>query len=209
MSRPRPPLHEGLRLRLQDPRDASRSRFLEFGRVRGDGIAAREATSAQWLPLTAAQLGAWPISVEDVTAPWPDDELAASMDAAGSHLERYLAGGLGEWPALGWRDAADGWLEAVWKRHGTTVVERLSRARPWAAQNQHVPAESQGTLVIGRGAELADATVLPPTLDGWRRFLALAGPTDLPFAVIAASGSYWWDRRVPRTIRTRASAEAA
>ena len=204
-----PPLHEGLRVRLRDPRDETRERFVEFGRIREDGIAAREARTARWVSVTAAELAAWPIAVEDLAALWPEDDAVASLEAAREHLERHLVAGFGDWPALGWRDAADGWLEAAWEIHGPRVVERLADARPWSAQSQRVPVEVDGQLAIGRGAEIRGAIVLPPTEAGWRRFQVLAATSDLTFAELAAAGAYWWDRRVPRTVRSSALAEAA
>lgn len=161
------------------------------------------------MSVTATQLAAWPIAVEDLNAQWPEDDVIASMESAAEHVHRHLTAGLGDWPALAWRDAASGWLEAAWAMHGHQVLKGLARARPWSAQSQRVPMEVEGGLVIGRGAELQARSALPPTEAGWRRFLALAVNSNVTFAELAAAGGYWWGRRIPRTARSHRTAAAA
>jgi hypothetical protein len=51
--------------------------------------------------------------------------------------------------------------------------------------------------------------VIPPTLAGWRDFLALAPASGLKFGELEQAGLYWWDRRIPRTLLSAARDDSA
>lgn len=85
-------------------------------------------------------------------------------------------------------------------------MQKLSQASSWYAEQQHVPVLVRGELRVARGAALGspEVTVVPPTLAGWRDFLALAPASGLKFAELEQAGLYWWDRRIPRTLLSAA-----
>jgi hypothetical protein len=57
---------------------------------------------------------------------------------------------------------------------------------------------------VVRGVQIggADVVVLPPTLAGWREFLALAPASGMKFTEIEEAGVYWWERRILRNLMT-------
>ena len=90
------------------------------------------------------------------------------------------------------------------------VVQHLARARSWYAQSQKVPAVVKGKLRIAQGAvlESPELVVLPPTEAGWMSYLELAPASDLKFTELDQSAEYWWDRRIPRDLLSKARKEA-
>ena len=53
---------------------------------------------------------------------------------------------------------------------------------------------------VGRGLQIAQGEVLPPTVVGWRRFLDLAPASELIFGELDEAATYWWDRKIPRNL---------
>ena len=90
-------------------------------------------------------------------------------------------------------------------------MQRLAGASSWYAEQQRVPAVVRGVLRVVRGVQIggADVVVLPPTLAGWREFLALAPASGMKFTEIEEAGAYWWDSKVPRNLFTRQIGEYA
>jgi superfamily II DNA or RNA helicase len=198
------PVYEGLRVAVPSPWDPSKLQHAEFGRVKGAAIGVREAGSATWVEQPLEKVAALGLHPEHLDPTWPaePEDVAASKIAS---VLRYS----GSWPALGWGWAADTWLERVWALQGTQIVERLVAATSWYAEQQRVPVLVRGQLRVGRGVQVGQGEVLPPTLSGWRRFLALAPAGGLKFSELEEVAAYWWDRKLPRDLLSRESPREA
>lgn len=199
------PVHEGLRVGVPSPYNPDRIDYLEFGRIKDLAIGVREAGTAVWSEHTVDKVAAMGLAPEHVDAEFPEDEEARTDAAVALRIDQALRYG-GNWTALGWTWASDAWLARTWARFGDKVVERLGQASSWYAGQQHVPALKAGGLAILQGAALrgSDVVVLPPTLAGWRDFLAMAPASGLKFGELEQAGLYWWDRRIPRTLLSAA-----
>ncbi len=129
------------------------------------------------------------------------DEEREAAQAAEHRIEQALRYG-GNWTALGWTLASDAWLARTWATHGARVVQRLAGVSSWYAEQQRVPAVLRGVLRVVRGVQIggADVVVLPPTLAGWREFLALAPASGMKFTEGEEAGVYSWERKIPRDL---------
>ena len=203
------PVYEGLRVGVPNAWNPDRTDFVEFGRVKGVSVGVREAGTATWTEQSIEKVASLGLQPEHMGAVFPADEEAQADQATGARIDSTLRYG-GDWTALGWSWASEGWLERAWARHGSAVVAKLARASSWYAERQHVPVLRRGVLEIGRGTSLSTAdAVLPPTEPGWRDFLALAPDSELKFGELDTAARYWWDRTLPRTLLSAARDEAA
>ena len=207
------PVYEGLRVGVPNPWNPDKVQLVEFGRVKGTAIGLREAGSAAWNEQPVEKVAAQGLAPEHFDPDWPEDEEAQAVQAAEARIDQALRYG-GNWTALGWTLASDGWLERAWARVGARVVQRLAAASSWYAEQQRVPVVLRGELRVGRGIQIGqpDAFVIPPTLAGWRQFLEMAPDSGLKFGEIEQAGVYWWDRKIPRNLLSAAregEAEAA
>jgi hypothetical protein len=202
------PVYEGLRAGVPNAWNPDRTDFVEFGRVNGVSIGAREAGTATWSEQSIEKVAALGLQPEHMGAVFPADEEGQADRATEGRIDSALRYG-GDWTALGWSWASDDWLGRTWAKHGPAVVGKLARASSWYAERQHVPMLRRGTLEIGRGGALSQAdVVLPPTEDGWRDFLSLAPDAGLKFGELDKAARYWWDRSLPRTLLSDARDEA-
>jgi superfamily II DNA or RNA helicase len=194
------PVWEGLRVGVPSPWNPEKLEHVEFGRVKGTAIGVREAATATWTERTIDQVAAFKLQPEHFDVAWPDEEREAAQ-AAEHRIEQALRYG-GNWTGLGWTLASDAWLARTWATHGARIVQRLAGASSWYAEQQRVPAVVRGALRVLRGVQIggADVVVLPPTLAGWREFLALAPASGMRFGEIEEAGVYWWERKIPRDI---------
>ncbi len=199
------PVYEGLRVGMPNAWNPDRVDLAELGRVKGTSIGVREAGTATWNEQPVEKIATMGLQPEHMDAVFPEDEEARAAEAATLRIDQALRYG-GGWPGLGWTWAGDGWLARIWARHGAKVVQKLAQASSWYAEQQHVPVLIRGELRIARGAVLgsADVTVVPPTMAGWRDFLALAPASGLKFGELEQAGLYWWDRRIPRSLLSAA-----
>lgn len=168
----------------------------------------REAGSAQWVAKELEQVAALKLEPGHLEPAWPGDDDERTDKAVRARITNQLRYS-GSWPSLGWSLASDAWLSRVWDRHGAEVIERLASASQWYAQQQKVPVLVGGTLRIASGAQLRTDYVIPPTLAGWQLFLQRALDSGLKFGELAASGEYWWDRKIPRDLLVTTQAVAA
>ncbi|MEZ5333598.1 MAG: hypothetical protein R2991_16545 [Thermoanaerobaculia bacterium] len=174
--------------------------------MKGASIGVREAGSAAWSEQSLDKVAAQGIRPEHLDQPWPAEDDGAAVKA---RIESALRYG-GNWPALGWSWASDAWLERVWAAHGADVVWHLAKATSWYAEQQRVPVVVRGALRVGRGVQIGQGEVVPPTRAGWQRFLKIAPGSALMFGELDEVAGYWWDRKVPRDLLSRdASREAA
>jgi hypothetical protein len=90
-------------------------------------------------------------------------------------------------------------------------VQKLAQTSSWYAEQQRVPVVVRGGLEVRRGSGIgaADGTVIPPTLAGWRDYLALAPTSGLKFGELEQAGLYWWNRRIPRNLLSSTRDDAA
>ena len=203
------PVFEGLRIGRPNPWNPSRTDFAELGRVVGTSIGVREAGSASWTPQTQEQVSALKLEPGHLEPDWPEGEDANTEAAMADHIDQQLRWG-GSFASLSWKLATDPWLTRAWERHGQRIVQHLARARSWYAQSQKVPALVKGQLRIAQGAvlESPEVVVLPPTEAGWQSYLELAPASELKFTELDQAAEYWWDRRLPRDLLSKARKEA-
>ena len=202
------PVYEGLRAGVPSQWDPNRVQHVEFGRVRGTSIGTREAGTASWSELTLEKVAAQGLQPEHLDPTWPASDEADTDRAIEAKIESALRYG-GSWPALGWSWASDAWVERAWAKHGARIVAKLAGTTSWYAEQQRVPVVVRGQLRVGRGSQIGAGEVLPPTLVGWRQLLELAPSSGLKFTEVEELGTYWWDRRIPRTLLSSAEAKVA
>ena len=197
------PVFEGLRIGRPNPWNPSRIDYAEFGRVVGASVGVREVGSATWTPQTLEQVSALNLEPGHLEPEWPEDPRADQ--AIIEHIDQQLRYG-GSMASLNWKLATDAWLTRTWAKHGSRVVRHLARARSWYADSQKVPAVVKGKLRIAKGAvlESPEVVVLPPTEAGWQSYLELAPASGLKFTELDQAGEYWWDRRIPRDLLSKA-----
>jgi len=202
------PVYEGLRVGVPNQWNPDTIDFAEFGRVKGSSIGARQAGSAQWAPQDINQISGLGLEPGHLDPVWPGDDEARTEQAVRTRIDSQLRYS-GSWPSLGWALASDVWLSRVWERHGAHIVEQMSNASSWYAQQQKVPVLIDGGLHVTSGTHLRGAFVIPPTLAGWKQFLELAPASGLKFGELAQAGEYWWDLKIPRDLLSSARREAA
>ncbi|MFH1467821.1 MAG: helicase-related protein [Pseudomonadota bacterium] len=203
------PVYEGLRVGQPNAWNPDRTDFAEFGRVNLTTVGVREARSGRWATKTLEQVAILGLTPGALQLDWPEDDDIATQGALTEVVDQQLRYS-GSWPALGWTWASDAWLTRHWPRIAPRVIARMAEARSWYADTQKVPIVVRGELRLGRGAALgsSEATVLPPTLAGWRELLALAPASALKFTELDDIGDYWWGRRIPRDLLAKAKREA-
>jgi hypothetical protein len=201
------PVYEGLRIGRPNPWNPSRTDFAEFGRVVGTSIGVREIGAASWTPQTLEQISALKLEPGHLEPEWPEDPRADQ--AIEEHIDQQLRWG-GSMASLNWKLATDAWLTRTWTQYGQRVVQHLAGARSWYAQSQKVPAVVRGKLRIAQGALLQspELVVLPPTDAGWKSYLELAPASELKFTELDQAAEYWWDRRIPRDLLSKARKDA-
>jgi len=192
------PVYEGLRIGIPSQWNPDDIQHGEFGRINGLAIGVRQAGSARWQSKELAELDAMGLLPEHYDVDW----LLSGDEGVAENLEQTIRRDLrlwGNWHALKLNWAADAWLERWWPRFAAQIAEALANARHYHS-NQKVPLVKDGTLLIASGTELRRGDVLPPTLAGWREYLALAPGGGLKWSELADAGDYWWSRRIPRDL---------
>ncbi|MEQ1502254.1 MAG: helicase-related protein, partial [Myxococcota bacterium] len=187
------PVYEGLQIAVPSPWNPEKVQHVEFGRVKGTAIGMREHGSATWSEQALEKVAALGIRPEHLDVAWPAEE-----DVAAARIESAMKYG-GNWTALGWSWASDAWMKRMWAAHSGEVNWFLARATGWYAEQQRVPAYIRSNFRVARGIQVSHAEeLLPPTFDGWRRFLLIAPNAGLTYTELDECAVYWWDRRLPR-----------
>ncbi len=78
-----------------------------------------------------------------------------------------------------------------------------------ALQPQRVPVVVRAKLRVGGGSQIGTGDVIAPTLAGGRQLLDLAPSSGVKFTEVDELGTYWWNRRIPRTRLSAAEARVA
>ena len=107
------------------------------------------------------------------------------------------------WKSLGWNHAAPEWLIEAWGIAGATVVEqagKVSASHYGTAPEMRFPYALNGEVYVHRrgGPPPAGAILLPPTADGWQRWLNLASDADHDFELRDDTSRWWWGRGLRR-----------
>ncbi|MCB9765634.1 MAG: DEAD/DEAH box helicase family protein [Alphaproteobacteria bacterium] len=196
------PLYEGMRLVLPDAINPRTMRYLEVGRL-GQGARSRvvwlrEGGSASWTERTLQELASFEgLTAERMRVGWPSEVDADLKQKLSHHVARTTRSSLKDpWVALGWGMASDDFLALAWRTVGDEVVARLSVARVSGL----VPVVRDGGLVLVRFQAVTVGAVLPPTAEGWARFLALAPASGRTFTELDQCAQRWWSRRLPRAL---------
>ncbi|MCY1065620.1 SNF2-related protein [Nannocystis sp. RBIL2] len=201
------PVYEGLR--IVKPRAGHTDQFehLEFGRVtsdeHGDTIGLRAAGSPSWQVIAYKDglLGGAPLQPEhfprEGSPAWPADDDVTTGEAIEKKIESSLR--YGKFENLGWRGAADAWLDRWWPRFADTIADKMAGAYA----REKAPIVLDGKLVLATGEALREGSLLPPTRAGWQRFLELAPSSGENFTVLKDIGLAWWGRKVPQDLLSK------
>lgn len=167
-----------------------------------EGIGYRASDSIVWKVVKNSEMevrvAALSMSKLNLPPPHP-----ITSDQAIDQVERALEEG---WRSLRWHLAPDAWLEQWWPILGSTVAETLLPSY----SPHHVPMDLGGTLrVFTHGKPLRRGSfqweqVIPPTQEGWQRFLALGPASGLAFTALEETGFFWWSRRIPANLLSAA-----
>jgi hypothetical protein len=196
------PVYEGLRVTRPRVGDPSQLDHFEFGAITdasGPKIGLRLAGSATWQlltyegdlagkPLDPAEFPreggpVWPLDDEDRTA------AAIALKLGNTSFVRSL-------DDLGWLGASDAFLAKWWPRFNDKIAEAFANA--WKPSS--VPVVDSEGLAITAGADVRGARLLPPTLEGWREYLALAPASGESYTTLRELGLAWWRRKIPKRL---------
>ncbi|MBK8262811.1 MAG: hypothetical protein IPK80_15935 [Nannocystis sp.] len=196
------PVYEGLRITRPRVGDTSQLDHFEFGAITdasGPKVGLRLAGSATWQlltyegdlagkPLDPAEFPreggpVWPLDDEDRTA------AAIALKLGNTSFVRSL-------DDLGWLGASDAFLAKWWPRFNDKIAEAFANA--WKPSS--VPVVDSEGLAITAGAEVRGARLLPPTLEGWREYLALAPASGESYTTLRELGLAWWGRKIPKRL---------
>ncbi|MCB9759129.1 MAG: hypothetical protein H6739_04755 [Alphaproteobacteria bacterium] len=210
------PVYEGMRLATPDAYDPEKLRFAEIGRLWEfsgvERVSLREAGSAAWSERTleefAKTLGLGP---DALRVPWPveaDAELDGTILAS---VKRRNSPYTDPWPGLNWRArASEAFLSRAWDVGGLELLRLMAAVRSSHVEKyQKLPVIEGTGLVVLSGPAAKGRRVLPFTETGWREFLERAPRSGLRFTELNEAASYWWGRRLPRSLLADARREAA
>jgi len=195
------PLWSGLKIGIPSQWNAAKVQYLEMGDVSLGGWV-REAGEATWNQVTLGKDSPMVRLTEtSYNATFPADEHAATVRAIQqvcSDRLRYS----GDWLGLHWDTAPVGWVESYWPETSTFILEALAKVSYYNAQAQRLPLVGPAGLVVGQAnvASTMGVEVIPPTEEGWRRFLELAPLSQTKFTPLSECARWWWNRSIPRNI---------
>jgi hypothetical protein len=201
------PVYEGLRVARPRAGAPDQLDYLEFGQIvsteEGDKIGLRAAGSPSWQLVTyTGTLGGIPILVGELPRDggqmWPDDDDTRTGAALEKKIEEV--GRYGKFEQLGWRGASDAWLEKWWPRFEGKIAEGLAASY----HREKVPVTDAEGLAIAEGSDIRGATIVPPTLAGWQRFLELAPRSGESYTTLKDIGLDWWGRKIPPNLLSSA-----
>ena len=199
------PVFEGLRVVRSRETDGVIEAF-EFGRVLDDSsmgrvIGMRRVGTPHWTLVDESRIKALEIRPQDLLKSddrgrWPVGEEATTKSALSGVISRMT-----EWTALRWRGACEAFLDRWWSRLGATIIEQLARR---SRDDQRLPLVIKDELRLKAGPALRDGELLPPTAEGWQRYLDLAPRSSESWAALRDAGERWWSRGVPRDLLAEA-----
>ncbi|MEZ4454789.1 MAG: hypothetical protein R3B09_35390 [Nannocystaceae bacterium] len=196
------PVFEGLR--VARGRGDDREAF-EFGQVievrLGLQIGLRRAGEAVWTLAGPAELAALEIRPEDLIGEWPDGDEADTDASLSARIAR-----MDSWRSLGWEGASEAFRQRWWGRRGKAIVEQLARR---GVEGERIPVAMKEGLALTTGPALRDGDVLPPTSQGWERYIQLAPESGLPYTALRDVGQEYFGRRLPPRPQMQPSAPAA
>jgi hypothetical protein len=199
------PVYEGLRVAMPRLLDRSMTDYAEFGRIDGAAIGTRVAGTAHWEETSSEKVALLRLAPEMRVAEgtggvWPAEDQAGVERAMAEKWLPRLRSGSGTdaaWKELGWGRATERFVEEQWARWGAELVGAMRSTGGWAA-NLRVPVVVRERMVFGLAAPKGE--VVPPTLAGWQRFLALAPASGAKFGEIEDVGRWWFGRGTPRNL---------
>ena len=195
------PLWSGLKIGIPSQWNADKVQYLEMGDVSLGGWV-REAGEASWNQVTLGKESPMVrLTPTSYNATFPADEHAATVRAIQEVCNNRLRYS-GDWLALHWDTAPTGWVESYWPETSKFILEALSKVSYYNAQAQRLPVVgSQGLIVApAQAAVTMGVEIIPPTEEGWRRFLELAPLSQTKFTPLAEAARWWWNRSIPRNI---------
>ncbi len=194
-----PPLYAGLRLQGAD------DGWYEVGRVgEGSDLPLREAGGMRWRVHERAEIQALTAELgpERVNPPgWPDEERRL-IDARPGYVDALVRHG---WDTEQWASAPDGWQSRVWSALGQEIRRGLEQGQ--LARREVFPVVHTGLLSLRVGAELGRDPLVPPTVEGWARLLALIPESEHTFTELDELTRRWWGRPFPRGLLRRGAHE--
>ncbi len=202
------PLYEGLYAAIPSAW-SSKMEYIEFGKVTKDGqVALRAAGEGLWRLAKGDDAKFKALKPDHYHATMPGDEAEFTKNAivalANDRL-RYS----GDWPGLGWSNAPDSWVVRTWPMVADVVIGALAKVSYYNAQSQSIPVMAPAGMRIVNAQQATMAlSVFAPTEDGWHAFLGAAPASGLKWGELAAAGTWWWGRRIPRGLLTGEAEEA-
>ncbi|MEZ4453086.1 MAG: SNF2-related protein [Nannocystaceae bacterium] len=193
------PVFEGLRVSRgpEDEREA-----FEFGQVievrAGLQIGVRRAGEAVWRLVGPGEIAAMNIKPEDLIGEWPESDDADTDASLSARIAR-----MDSWRSLGWEGASEVFRQRWWSRRGKAIVEQLARR---GVEGERIPVAVKEGLALTTGPAIRDGDVLPPTAEGWERFVKLAPESGLPLTALRDVGLEFFGRRLPPRPQVQASA---
>ena len=193
-----PPLFPGVWVRVD-------GRWHEVGRFGWDGteraLWVRRAGEASWRMHKADAVSGK--TANDIAHRRPVDESDDWQRGVIGLVEATVYNPYRGWKSLGWNHAAPEWLIEAWGIAGATVVEqagKVSASHYGTAPEMRFPYALNGEVYVHRrgGPPPAGAVLLPPTADGWQRWLTLASDADHDFELRDDTSRWWWGRGLRR-----------
>jgi hypothetical protein len=182
------PVYEGLHATM--PNES-----LEFGAYIETNVSmkvgVRSAGTAIWELMRPDQIEALGLRPEHLLAPWTEDELAVerSLDATIARLDSASS--------LRWAGASEKFRRTWWARRGAVITEALARR---GQDKELLPVVVSKVLALKSGPALRDGQLLPPTAEGWARYLELAPLSGENFKALRDVGERWWSRKIPSSL---------
>lgn len=153
------------------------------------------------------EIGKWPLLTPGCVNPdgWPAAEDRAAVRA---FVDELLArGSAGAWEVLSLNSAPPAWVETLWAERGAEVLAMLARDTVDAGVAIVPIAQGVGVgLAAKRGLHVPEAyaATLPPTAQGFARYLELAAnepSTNAKAFAHVAAVRYWWGPVAARTLK--------
>ncbi|MCA9560428.1 MAG: hypothetical protein KC583_17885, partial [Myxococcales bacterium] len=188
----------------------------EVGRFRFDQavrkVQLRKAGTATWSAYEVKGV-VDELRAEDISATLP---AGAADDWRADYSFRAAAEAMGNprrtWPALGWKWANPRWLDAAWATAGAQLEAAVTgiRASFWGKKfgisETRFPFDAGGVVHIQtqNGPPPAGARLLPPTAEGYARWLELSvGEQFKSLTERDEATQWWWGLALPRGMQRR------
>ncbi len=207
------PLYSGLRLQVK-PKMSDNSLYIELGRPSEDGASIGYRSFSAGNSLTYRNAKWSGESIDALATMLPENFDAVFSEDADSVLHAQISQNLRwvlsdrDFTYSSWHLASNEFMTSLWASVGDRVFDYLTTGgSEWEYRGQSIPIEKAGRLVVAKGSAAREGRVIPPTLEGWRSFLALAPKSGLTYTEVLKAGLYWWGRKIPHNLMSKEETE--